>query len=263
MGTENERLIVTGVAANTKGVDSRGGDGPWVVVQKPRRPRKPKEGLTAGPIRNTGTGTRFEILESINDDTEIDGSNNEERIICDPPANNNPNLVHGKGRGKHVKHVEDKRGKAAENKVVREPSKQKYGTDSIIGTHAVNNNLNNIQILKRVTKEGLTRRENQGNNEISQNQSVTNDKHGTTAEDPHIIHEGVIAANNSLVGPHHMPRPPNNNHMGLDANQNTIRPISQDATPQSQRSDEEDMEIIAETPNLDQQDGGVKSMILS
>jgi hypothetical protein len=123
--------------------------------------------------------------------------------------------------------------------------------------------VNNIQILKRATKEGLTRRETQGNIEISQNQIVTNDKHGTSAKDSHISHEGVTKTNNSLVGPHHMPRPPDNEQMGLDATQNVTGPHSHDATPQEQGTDEDEMEFIAETPNLDQQDGGVKSMILS
>jgi hypothetical protein len=103
MDTNEGGMANTEVSANLKGSDSMGGDGdgPWVVVQKTRRPRKAKEGtgkenFATGAGRNTGNGTRFEILETINEDSEIDGANNEERNISDTSANYVPNPMHGK-----------------------------------------------------------------------------------------------------------------------------------------------------------------------
>jgi hypothetical protein len=76
-----------------------------VVVQKPRRPRKTKEGTgkeatATGSARNagtgTGTGTRFDILGSINDDPVIVATNNEDRIARDTQTTFTPNPAHGK-----------------------------------------------------------------------------------------------------------------------------------------------------------------------
>jgi hypothetical protein len=91
-------------------------NGPWVVVQKPRRPRKTKEGNSAGPSQAAGTGTRFDILETINADPEIGGDNNDEPINRGQTIDNFPISKHGKGRGKNTKQMGDKKGKAAENK---------------------------------------------------------------------------------------------------------------------------------------------------
>jgi hypothetical protein len=61
MRIEEGQSTISGEATRTKGPESMdgNGDGPWVVIQKPRRPWKAKDGLgvAAGTGRNTGTGT--------------------------------------------------------------------------------------------------------------------------------------------------------------------------------------------------------------
>jgi hypothetical protein len=94
--------------------------GPWVVVQKPRRPRSAKEnnnkdGPTVANGRSTGTGTRFGILEQLNEDPEIAVTNNDEPIIAVPAVTNHQQSVHTKGGERTSKHVGTKKGKAAVN----------------------------------------------------------------------------------------------------------------------------------------------------
>jgi hypothetical protein len=195
--TDEGGMTDTKVGANLKSSNSLGGDGdgPWVVVQKTRRPRKAKEGtgkenIATGVGRNTGNETRFEILESINEDSEIDATNNEERNISDTSTIYVPNPMHGKWRGKTTKHVGDKKGKAAENKVHRESTKN--------NTMQVNNSGiqtdNNIQILKRPNKEGLARKGNQGNDEISQREVGATNQQGNKEQAPHNTKGGCWAA---------------------------------------------------------------------
>jgi hypothetical protein len=266
--TEEGPSTISAEAGNMKGSDINGGegDGPWVVVQKPRRPRKAKDvsgndGGAAGVGHTTGTGTRFDILETINEDPVINGTIIAERIGSDIQANNIPHSVHGKGKNKNVKHVGDKKGKAADKKIPSEVYKSNSGRGSQSGTPVVNNN--NIQILKRTNQEELTKEGNQGKNEISQRKDDTSNHHDIIGQAPHINDdrgEGVI---NAHGGPHHMPRPPDNDQVGQACNHNTIGPNNYEGETQDQRIGEEDMEIIPETPNLDQQEGGAKSMILA
>jgi hypothetical protein len=104
--------IGEGVTANGNNKSSENEDGPWVVVQKPRRPRKAKDGLVVGPSHVAGTGSRFDILESINEDPANGGANNEELIVGNQPINDNiPQSKDVKGKGKNVKHVEIKKEK--------------------------------------------------------------------------------------------------------------------------------------------------------
>jgi hypothetical protein len=104
--------IGEGVTANGNNKSSENEDGPWVLVQKPRRARKAKDGLAAGPSHVAGTGSRFDILESINEDPANGGANNEELIVGNQPINDNiPQSKDVKGKGKNVKHVEIKKEK--------------------------------------------------------------------------------------------------------------------------------------------------------
>ncbi|KAK2380517.1 phragmoplast orienting kinesin [Trifolium repens] len=103
------------------------GEGPWVVVQKPRRQRKAKEGtgketMVTEAARNAGnnTGTRFDILGSINDDPETNAPNNEDRPTRDASVHQIPNPAHGKGKGNTGKKTGDKKGKAAADKAINE-----------------------------------------------------------------------------------------------------------------------------------------------
>jgi hypothetical protein len=263
VSNEERRVVVAGEGMHLKDADmERNSNGPWVVVQKPRRQRKAREehgngNTTAGAGRNTGTGTRFEILDSINEDPEIEGANDEERIICDNPINNT--MMHGKERGKNGKNGADKKGKTADNKATRAPTKNiplKKGTG---GTPAVNN----IQILKRTNKEDLTRNENQGTVEASQRHDGPGDQQALIGQSLHATHERVTRDNNSHAGTHHLTRPPDCVTLGQDVDHNTVGPNTNVGNLQEQRIDEEDMEIVPETPNPDQSEGGVKNMVLS
>jgi hypothetical protein len=178
---------ILGGEATTNESDSVGGDGdePWVIVQKPRRLRKSKDGTSkeggaAGTGRNNNTGTRFDILETINEDPAIDDTSNEERNTSDPPTHNTPNYVHGKGRGKHVKHMSDKKGKATDNTATHDLTK----TTSVMENKSGNQAANITQILKRTNKEVLTTGDNLGSNALSQRQDATNNQHGRSGQAP-------------------------------------------------------------------------------
>jgi hypothetical protein len=256
------------VSVNEKGQTANGkekneGEGPWVVVQKPRRPRKTKEGnnkeaMAAGSARNTGTGTRFDILETINEEHEIRGSMNEERISRDTSNIKYPNLSQEKGRGNNEKNVGDKKGKAAEKMGTREPRKQISMNLNIGGTQAVNN----IQNNQGRKKGELTKGGNQGNNEVRQ-KGITNDHHEIIGHVPPNNNHEFNAVDNSHVGDHHTPRPPDAPQPGQTSNIILIGPNSQSEEPQAQKINEEDMEIVPETPSLDQEEGGAKSMNLA
>ncbi|WJX68572.1 hypothetical protein P8452_52926 [Trifolium repens] len=258
MRPDEGQSVIPREAAIMNGPDNMvgDGDGPWVVVQKPWRPRKSKDGpnkdgATAGAGRNTGTGTQFEILETITEDPAIEGTMNDERNISDPPINDIPNSVHGKGRGKNVKHVADKKGKAVDKRTTRESSKANVVQENQSGTPIINN----MQILQRTNNEDLTKRGNQGSYEISQRQDDTSNQYGIIRQVPHINYDRGEGNNNAHVGLHHTPRPLDQDHLGQAVNHNTIGPNTHDGETQDQRLCEEDMEIIPETPNLDQQEG--------
>jgi hypothetical protein len=180
-----EQPATLGGEANTNESSGVGGDGdgPWVIVQKPRRPRKNKdgtgkEGVATGAVRNNGT--RFDVLETINEDPAIDDTSNEERNTSDPPTHNTPNYVHGKGRGKHVNHMSDKKGKATDNTATHDLTK----TTSVMENKSGNQAANITQILKRTNKEVLTTGDNLGSNALSQRQDATNNQHGRSGQAP-------------------------------------------------------------------------------
>jgi hypothetical protein len=256
--------VVNGEGQTINGKDITGGDGPWMVVQKQRRPRKVKESasnnaMAAGPSRNTGTGTRFEILENINEDPEIDGANNDERISCDTPLNNIPNPLHEKGRGNQGKHVADKKGKVAEKAATRVARKQNSMSLHTSGTQ----NAINTQNIPGRKKGELPRRENQSIDGVSQRHVVvTNDPHAIIGQAPQHNNNEIDGVENSHVGIHHKPRPPDATQSGQVTNRKLDGPNIQSGEMQAQRVDGEDMEIVPETPNLDQEEGGVKSMNL-
>ncbi|KAK2359196.1 zinc ion binding / nucleic acid binding protein [Trifolium repens] len=263
VSNEERRMVVSGEGMASKDSDmERNGNGAWVVVQKPRRQRKARDessngGKTAGAGRSTGTGTRFQILDSINEDPEIEGVNDEEIIICDKPINNN--TMHGKERGKNGKNGGEKKGKTADNKATRAATKDIPLKDSTGGTRVANN----IQILKKTDKEGLTRHGNQGSYETSQQNDGPRDQQVITGPDPHATREIIPGVTNSHAGPHHMTRPPDDVPLGQHVDHNIVGPNVNSDTSQVQRIDGEDMEIVQETPNLDQPEGGVRSMVMS
>jgi hypothetical protein len=80
---DQAQMVVNGGAPSSNNVDKNSGDGPWVVVQKPRRPRQTKEGTRKDP--------------------EFEAPNNMERNSSNPPMTSIPIQAHERRRGKHAK----------------------------------------------------------------------------------------------------------------------------------------------------------------
>ncbi|KAK2413422.1 hypothetical protein P8452_59062 [Trifolium repens] len=171
--------------------------------------------------------------------------------MSDPPINNIPNSVHGKGKGKNAKHVSEKKGKATDKKVTRETPKINSGKENQSGTPMATK----IQILQRTNKEALTKGDNQGRYGISQRQEDTSNQYGIIRQVPHVNHDRGEGNVIDLVGLHHTPRPPEHDQLDQAANYNTNGPNNHDKEIQDQRTGDEDMEIIPETPNLNQPAG--------
>jgi hypothetical protein len=238
-----------------------------VVVQKPRRPRKAKEGtgkeaMANGSARNAGTGngtgTRFDILGSINEDPAIAATNNEDRIARDTQKAITPNPAHGKGKGNNGKKPGDKKGKTAGDKAVNETVNKNIPSVTACGTpedlNKQNSQGNNLEVMSG--------RGNQGNHVISQRQVINEDHHEIIRQAPQQMQHEVNAGTINHMGPHHTPRPP---ELGLsDPNFNiTNGPDIHSEDVQAQSTNGDDMDVVLETPNLDQEAGGAKSMILA
>ncbi|KAK2391890.1 zinc ion binding / nucleic acid binding protein [Trifolium repens] len=102
---ENVQNQASEESSHTRGVkDNEGKESPWVVVQKPRRPRKTKDGGNNGGgvvgvgkqgARVNAGGSRFQVLEGVLDDTTNEGEATQlvpaEVLDVDPPR-------HDKGR---------------------------------------------------------------------------------------------------------------------------------------------------------------------
>jgi hypothetical protein len=229
--------------------------GPWVVVQKPRRPRKTKEnnnkdGSTVANDRNTGTGTRFEILKQLNEDPEIVVANNDEPINAIPSATNHQKSMHAKGGERTGKHVGTKKGKAAVNMGENQKRIEKYGTHTA----------NKQQIHQENNKGALTRNKAQGNHEVNNN--VLHDYAGNNIQTTQKTNEESIPTTLSHEGPHHMPRPPDQHHMDQNLYNNASGPILHIVETLEPKTGYESMEFVQETPNLAQQEGDAKSMEL-
>jgi hypothetical protein len=150
-----------------------------------------------------------------------------------------------------VKHVADKKGKAVDKRTTRESSKANVVQENQSGTPIINN----MQILQRTNNEDLTKRGNQGSYEISQRQDGTSNQYGIIRQVPHVNHDRGEGNVIDLVGLHHTPRPPEHDQLDQAANYNTNGPNNHDKEIQDQRTGDEDMEIIPETPNLNQPAG--------
>jgi hypothetical protein len=109
----------------------------------------------------------------------------------------------------------------------------------------------------------LTRGEIQGNKEVRQEQLITNDQHRIIQQVPHNIHEGTNGIGISHEGNNHAPRPPEKEQLGQVDNYTSNGPNIHDKGVQAQRTNEEDMEITIDTPNLNQEEEGAKNMVLT
>jgi hypothetical protein len=146
-----------------------------------------------------------------------------------------------------------------EDKANHELSNKKSMNLKSNGTHAAAKS-QNIQERK---KKSLTRGGNQDDYEMYQERSFTSDQHAIIRRAPHNTHEGVNGVDISHVGTNHAPRPLEGIQLGQVNSQPIIGPNIHVEVIQAQGVAGEDMEIVAETPNLDQEDGGAKSMILA
>jgi hypothetical protein len=229
--------------------------GPWVVVQKPRRPRKSKEnnnkeGAAMANDRNTGTRTRFDILDHLIEDPEIVVDNNDEPIHVESTTTNHAKSRPAKGGEKSGKHVTAKKGKAADNMGENSNRNEKSGT------HAANKK----QPQHEHNNGALIRNNTQGNQEVIK--SAPSEFHGNSKQTPPKSNENNISAILSHEGPHHMPRPPDQQLLDQRINNNTNGPQPSVIGSAEPSLGYESMEFVQETPNLAQQEGGAKSMDL-
>jgi hypothetical protein len=263
--TETNHSVVAGVGTNSTGpeIHDETLNGPWVVVQKPRRPRRNKEGnskdeAAAGHAQNAGTGTRFEILDSINGEPEILGANNEERNNLNIPTKNTPHSAHTKNRGKSGKHVEDKKGKAVNNMVQHESTNGQVIKRNNSGA----SNVYDMQLSKETNNDQLGRQGALQHHDVSKRITTINYQHEMIAQGPQQLNGEGQHVDLTHMAPHHMPRPPDQSDLGRSKHKHVNDSMEQVVDQQSHHVQEE-MEIVNETHNLDQQEGGVKSMILT
>jgi hypothetical protein len=261
-GNEANSHLAVGEGTNLTGTENHDEtvNGPWVVVQKPRRPRRNKEGISrdgvaVGHAQNAGTGTRFDILDSINEDPEITGTNNEERSNLNSSTRIPPQSTHAKNKGKGGKHVGDKKGKAADNMVNYESTNGKVSKRNTGGTP----NVENMQLTRETNNEQLGRKGAHQQHDVSMKNPSTKSHHGMIPQAPQL--KGVTQnVNLTHVEPNHMTRPPDQNHSGHDKHKNVNDPMEHVA---DQPANEEEMEIMHETQTPAQQEEGAKSMILA
>ncbi|WJX80580.1 hypothetical protein P8452_63561 [Trifolium repens] len=231
--------------------------GPWVVVQKPRRPRKAKEvnnkdGAAMANDRITGTGTRFDVLEQLIEDPEIAANNNDEPIIVESTTANHAKSRPGKEGERSGKHVAAKKGKAADFMGENLQRNEKNGTPT----------LNKQQSQQENNNGALTRNKIQGTHEIIK--STPNDYTGKNKPTPPKSNERNIPNILSHEGPHHMTRPPDQQYLEQSPNNDiTNGPKPYVVGSAEPNTGLESMEFVQETPNLTQQEGGAKSMELA
>jgi hypothetical protein len=233
--------------------------GPWVVVHKPRRGRKGKDGTSkeALPAGNN----RFELLDSVNEDSETNGENNAARTVQEITTNivTNTSQNNGRGHTKSGRQGSEKRVKAVVNMekmdgIEKNTNHVALGGSMLTKGGKHNETTNNGKLIGRVS---------QGNLEGGKEVVLTMEHSGLRGTINHDV--PLVGQLSSLKGneTHHMTRPPDQNQLGCSIpHSSTIGPQdSNDKVNMPKRTDE-DMEIVPETPNLTQQEGGTKTMIL-
>jgi hypothetical protein len=107
----------------------------------------------------------------------------------------------------------------------------------------------------------LIRSKIQGNHEITNN--VSYDYAGNNIQTPQTTNEETIHTTLSHEGPHHMPRPPDQQHIDQNQYNNASgTPLYVDESLKPKTS-YESMKFVQETPSLAQQEGDDKSMELA
>ncbi|KAK2373509.1 hypothetical protein QL285_074540 [Trifolium repens] len=94
----------------------------------------------------------------------------------------------------------------------------------------------------------------QGNHVVSQRQVTTEDHYAIIRQTPQQMQHEVNAGVINHMGPHYTPRPPDLGHSDLNINITNGPDInSEDVKAQSTNGN--DMDVVPETPNLDQEEG--------
>jgi hypothetical protein len=193
-GNAANNPLAVGEGMNSKGTENHDEivNGPWVVDQKPRRPLRnnegtSKDGVAAGHAQNAGTGTQFDILDSINEEPEITGANNEERSNLNISTRNALKSAHMKNRGKGGKHVGDKKGKEADNMVTYESANGQVPKRNISGTL----NVNNMHIPRETNNEQLGRKGSHQQHDVSKRNPSTKGQHEMITQAPQQPNEDV------------------------------------------------------------------------
>jgi hypothetical protein len=147
--------------------------------------------------------------------------------------------------------VGTKKGKAAVNMGENSQHIEKNGTHTVVKQ----------QPHRETNKGALIRSKIQGNHEITNN--VSYEYVGNNIQTPQKTNEETIHTTLSHEGPHHMPRPPDQQHIDQNQYNNASgTPLHVDESLEPKTS-YESMEFVQETPSLAQQEGDDKSMELA
>jgi hypothetical protein len=112
-----------------------------------------------------------------------------------------------------------------------------------------------LKTLTKGNKGGLTRGDNKGNVAVHHGNNETNDQGVIMRQAPHNNFAAISGANESRVGPHHTPRPPDMSQPNQNIDHIPHGPSTPVEEIQAQPTGDEAMEIVQETPNLDQEEG--------
>ncbi|WJX25403.1 hypothetical protein P8452_14446 [Trifolium repens] len=230
--------------------------GQWVVVQKPRRARKNNATPSGGAGGNVGSsktasakepGTRFEILNSINED---ETNQDDIRQVITVTAENPP---------QHVKYNKGQKGKNQSPTITAVKDINNENVKKRAGPH---NNEEPIIIFREIN--GVNSTSNQEIPNATTRMSEGTDMH--TSQGINVDMMVLEKVNNSTTdfGQHQRTRPPDNAYVGSTS----ISPITQQPhNGSSQRPTDSSMisstqEIVAETQALRQSVGGTGDMIV-
>jgi hypothetical protein len=230
--------------------------GQWVVVQKPRRARKNNVTPSGGAGGNAGSsktasakepGTRFEILNSINEDeTNQDDIRQAITVTTENPP-------------QHVKYNKGQKGKNQSPPITAPKDINNENVNKRAGPH---NNEEPIIIIRETN--GVNSAANQEIPNATTRMSEGTDMHTSQRNDVDMMVLEKVNNSTTDFGQHQRTRPPDNAYMGSTS----ISPIIQQPhNGSSQRPTDSSMisstqEIVAETQALRQSVGGTGDMIV-
>ncbi|KAK2384819.1 zinc ion binding / nucleic acid binding protein [Trifolium repens] len=230
--------------------------GQWVVVQKPRRARKNNATPSGGAGGNAGSsktasakepGTRFEILNSINED---ETNQDDIRQVITVTAENPP---------QHVKYNKGQKGKNQSPPIT---AAKDINNENVNKRAGPRNNEEPIIIIRETNEVNSTA--NQEIPNATTRMSKGTDMHTSQGNDVDMMVLEKVNNSTTDFGQHQRTRPPDNAYVGSTS----ISPIIQQPhNGSSQRPTDSSMisstqEIVAETQALRQSVGGTGDMIV-